>query len=63
MQLAAAVDRKRLRIVPKKRNREGSRAGEKSAEGKEEGKKKMYTDDKHAICCKMLCLGSSLVCP
>ncbi len=61
MQLAAAVDHNRLCKVPKKGKREGSRAGQKKEEAKD-AKNKTYTDDKHAICCKMLCVRSSLVC-
>jgi len=39
-------------MVREKRKMKGSRAGEENAEGQEEeDKKKMYTDDKHAICC------------
>jgi len=63
MPLHAAVTHNCLCTGTQEGLKEGSRAGEKSAEGKEEGKKKVYTYDKHAICCKMLCVDSSLVCP
>lgn len=61
MQLAAAVDHKCLCMVPKKRNKEGSGAGGKREERKD-AKNNTYKDNKHAICCKKMCVGSSLVC-